>query len=313
MKEKTLVVTIPCLNEAKTIAKVIRSIPKKIPGIGQIKIVVIDDGSTDNTQKAAKKAGANSIIVHQPNLGLAASFKHGVKKALSLGADIIVNTDGDNQYDQSQIPQLIKPILKGEADMVLGNRQVKKIKHMPLSKKIGNIFGSWVIRKLTGSTIQDASTGFRAFNRLLARSFELLANHTYTHETIIHTLYNGFRIKEIPINFKKRTFGQSRLIQGIWPHIKTSGAIIVRTILIYKAFKYLTLSGLGIMLLGVIGAGRFLWFYFNSQGSGHVQSLIFSSILISIGFSTMIMGFLADLINIQSKNLKNLLGNGKSK
>lgn len=301
MKKTKLVITIPCHNEAQSLPEVIKSIPKKIKGVSKTEIIVIDDGSTDQTLKVAKKVGVKHFVIHKKRQGLAQSFADGLQKALKLKADVIVNTDGDNQYDQAQIPQLIEPVLKDQADMVLGNRQVKKLTHMPPAKKIGNLFGSWVVRKLTGVKIQDASTGFRAFSRPLTQSFYLISGHTYTHETIIHAHYNSFRLKEIPVKFKKRKHGQSRLIAGIWPHLKSSAAIIVRTILIYKAFKYLALLGLGIMSLGFLGTLRFFWFYLNKEGSGHIQSLIFSSILISLGFSTLMMGILADLIGLNRK------------
>jgi len=300
-KRNKLVVIIPCFNEEKSLSLVLDAIPKEIGHISRVEIVVIDDGSADKTVQVAKKAGVDYLIVHKRRQGLAKTFRDGLQKALEIDGDIIVNTDGDNQYDQREIFKLIKPILKGEADMVLGNRQIAKLPHMPLSKKIGNIIGSWVVRRLTISKIQDASTGFRAFTREVASSFSLIANHTYTHETIIQADQEGFRIAEVPIRFKKRQFGESRLIKGVWFHIKASGATIVRTVLIYKAFKYLILSGLSIFLLGFLGLLRFLWFYANSQGQGHVQSLIFSSILISIGFSTLVMGILADLVGINRK------------
>ena len=299
-----LVVTIPCLNEAKTLPTVIKSVPQKIKGIKKIEILVIDDGSTDQTAQVARKAGTHHLITHRQNLGLARTFSDGIQSAIDLKADIIVNIDGDGQYDASEIPGLIKPIIDKKADMVLGDRQVGSLKHMPLAKKIGNITGSWVIRKLTGTKVQDASTGFRAFTSQTAKSFRLISGHTYTHETIIHAHFKGFKVIELPVKFRKRKAGQSRLIKGVWNHIKTSMAIIVRTILMYKAFKFLTLTGLAIMFLGLIGALRFLWFYLTGEGSGHVQSLILASILISIGFTTLVMGILADLININRKMIE---------
>lgn len=307
MKNKRkLVITIPCLNEEKSLPAVLESIPKKIRGIEKIDVVVINDGSTDQTVEIAKKHNA-FIINHKRNLGLARSFEDGIKKALDLGADIIVNTDGDNQYNQKEIPKLIRPIIEDTADMVLGDRQIKKLNQMPFGKKIGNIFGSWIVRKLTNSNIKDASTGFRAFNREIVQSFHSISQHTYTHETIIQSVFQGFTVTQVPVEFKKRKDGQSRLIKNVWSHIKVSAVVIVRTILIYRAFKFLSLIGLSIIGLGMTGIVRFFWFYFKGEGNGHVQSLIFSSILIGIGFNAFTLSILADLIGLNRKIIEKVL------
>ena len=296
-----LIVTIPAYNEEKTIGKVIKSVPRKIKGISKVEILVWSDGSTDKTAEVSKKAGADYVFSNKINLGLAKTFALILQKAIGLKADIIVNTDADNQYDQKEIPKLLKPILNGKADMVLGNRQIKKLNHMPLAKKYGNIIGSWTIRMLTGCNVRDASTGFRAFTRECAQKFNLLSSHTYTHETIIQAINKDLAIVEVPVKFKKRSSGNSRLILGVWPHIKKSAATIIRAVLMYKAFKVLATSGLLIMSFGILGGFRFLYFYFSGNGSGHIQSLIFSSILINLGFTICIMGILADLISINRK------------
>ena len=296
-----LIVTIPAYNEEKTIGRVIKSIPRKIKGISKIEVLIWSDGSTDKTLEITKKAGADYVFFNKINLGLAKTFALMLRKAIDLKADIIVNTDADNQYDQKEIPKLLKPILNGKADMVLGNRQIKKLNHMPLAKKYGNIIGSWTIRTLTGCNIQDASTGFRALTRECAQKFNLLSPHTYTHETIVQAINKDLAIVEIPVKFKKRSSGNSRLIFGIWPHIKKSAATIIRAVLMYKAFKVLATSSLLIMSFGVVGWFRFLYFYFSGNGAGHIQSLIFSPILINLGFTICIMGILADLISINRK------------
>lgn len=296
-----LVVQIPCFNEKDTITKVIKSIPLKIPKISQVKILVVDDGSADKTAAAARKAGADLVIINKVNLGLAKTFSLALKKSLEMGADIIVNTDGDNQYDQKEIPKLIAPILREEADMVIGNRQVEKLLHMQRSKKLGNLGGSWIIRLLTGATVQDASSGFRAFSQKTAESFNLFSAHTYTHETIIQAVNNGLNIAEIPVTFKKRESGQSRLIQGVWRHIKYCSATIIRSLLMYKAFKYLVTTGIFVVTCGIILALRFLYFFLIGEGKGHIQSLIFASVLIGIGFNTILLGIIADLISINRR------------
>lgn len=299
-----LIVTIPAYNEEKSIGEVIKSIPRTIKGIDKVEVLVLDDGSTDNTAQAAKNAGADFVFKHKVNLHLAKTFRDAVVKALGLGADIVVNTDADNQYDQGEIPKLIQPILDGKADMVNGNRQIDKLTHMPKSKKIGNTLGSWTIRLLTGVKIKDASSGFRAYTKEAVEAFNFLSRHTYTHETIIDASFNDIIIAEVPITFKRRSFGQSKLISGVWSHIKSSGATILRTILMYKAFKMLVSLGALIVVLGAIGAVRFLAFYYLGQGDGHIQSLIFSSILISLGFNAIMLGVIADLISINRKLIK---------
>lgn len=296
-----LFVTIPAYNEAKTIVQVIQSIPKQIKGIKTVKILVWSDGSTDQTVLLAKKAGAEFVFNNKRNLGLAKTFDLASKKAVGLGADLIVNTDADNQYDQEQIPLLIEPILRGEADIVSGDRQVAKLKHMPQTKKIANQLGSWTIRFLTGLKINDASSGFRAYSKEAIESFNLISSHTYTHETLIQAVFKDLTIKEVLITFKQRTSGESRLINSVWSHIKKSAATIVRTILMYKAFKYLLILGLLIMTVGIFGVLRFLYFFTQADGGGHIQSLIISSIFLSIGFNTILMGVIADLIAINRK------------
>jgi glycosyltransferase involved in cell wall biosynthesis len=299
-----LFVIIPAYNEAKTISKVIQSIPKKIKGIKTIRTLVWSDGSSDQTVAIAKQAGADFIFESKRNLGLAKTFNLASKKAVELGADIVVNTDGDNQYDQQEIPLLLEPILQGQADIVNGDRQVNKLEHMPWPKKYGNQLGSFVIRLLTGLKLNDASSGFRAYTKEAIESFNILSSHTYTHETIIQAVFKDLTIAEVPVTFKKRTTGGSRLISNVWSHIKKSGATIIRTILMYKAFKYLLTLGLIIMAIGMCGVLRFLYFVFQGNGGGHIQSLIIASIFISIGFNTILMGVVADLISINRKTFK---------
>lgn len=296
-----LIVTIPAYNEEKTMSSVIKSVPRKIKGVGSVEILVIDDGSTDKTVSIAKKAGADYVISNLRNMGLAKTFSRALSESVNLGADIIINTDADNQYDQKEISKLVTPIIENKADFVNGDRQVHTLPHMPTSKKYGNRIGSFVIRALTGVSLQDASSGFRAYSRECAKSFQLFSKHTYTHETIIQAAFNGMRIEEVPITFKKRSVGKSKLISGVIPHVLKSANTILRAILMYKAFRFFVTIGGIILLLGLIGCIRFLYFYFAGEGTGHVQSLIFSSILLSIGFNTIILGIIADLIAINRK------------
>ena len=210
-----LVVMIPAYNEENTIAHVIREIPRHISGIDVIEIIVIDDGSTDLTKSNALAAGANLVISHKTNRGLASAFRTGLRKALQRDADIIVNTDADFQYDQRQIPDLIQPILKNKADLVLGSRFKGHIEDMPIKKKLGNYLATFVTRILSGYPISDAQSGFRAFNRKLALSLRIISKKTYVQETIIRTARSNYKIIEIPIIFRKRA-GKSRLVKSIW-------------------------------------------------------------------------------------------------
>lgn len=298
-----LIVTIPAFNEEATIDKVIKSIPKRIKDIKKVKVLVWDDGSTDKTAQVAKKAGADFIFSSKKNLGLARTFDLATSKAIELGADIIVNTDADNQYDQAEIPKLIKPILAGKADVVNGNRQVEKLDHMPTTKKIGNMLGSWVIRLLTGLKIQDASSGFRAYTREAIENLSIFSRHTYTHETLVQIAFSDLAIREINVSFRKRGSGSgnSRLIKGVVSHIVKSGSTIVRTILMYKALKVFAILGIMEMLGASVLAIRFFIFYIQGSGSGHVQSLILSSMLFNLSLITILLGFISDLIIISKK------------
>lgn len=239
-------------------------------------------------------------------MGLARTFRDSVKEALKLGADIIVNTDADNQYDQKEIAKLLEPILSGRADLVSGNRQVESLSHMPSSKKYGNLVGSFLLRLLTGTKVVDASSGFRAFTRQLAEKVHIFSTHTYTHEMLIAAYFREFVIEEVPVTFKKRTAGQSRLIaKGVFSHMAKSGATILRAVLLYRALAVFTFIGSLFTLAGLAGVIRFLYFAIAlNHAAGHIQSLVISSILVAIGFNTLVIGFIADLVSYNRKLLE---------
>ncbi|MHA1696293.1 MAG: glycosyltransferase family 2 protein [Candidatus Helarchaeota archaeon] len=291
-----LIIIIPARNEEETISQVLQEIPRKIQGIEKIETIVLNDASNDKTKERAINAGASYVLINKIHLGLARTFQKGLDKALRLGADIIVNTDGDGQYNQKEIPQLIKPILEKKADLVIGNRQIKNLKFMKAGNKYGNMLGSFVLRKLSGAEVRDASSGFRAFSRETALRINVRFNHTYTHETIIQSVFNKLLIVEIPIEFRVRQAGKSKLIHGIFKHIRNSGLIILRAILLYKPLKTLFYFGIIIMAPGILLGLRFIYFFIIEHNSGKIQSLILASILILMGFFIIILGLIGDLI-----------------
>ncbi len=301
---KKLIVQIPAFNEEKAIGKVIQSIPRKIKGVKNIKIIVWDDGSSDQTAKIAKKAGADYIFSNTKNLGLGQTFARLLKKSLELGAEIIVNTDADNQYNQTEIPKLIQPIIDQQADLVTGDRQIGRLKHMAFLNKYGNLIGSFVLKLLTNQKIKDVSCGFRAYSRECAQNLMVISEHTYTHETIIQAAFKKMTIKEIPISFNKRTGGKSRLISNVFLHIGRAMITIIRAILMYRAFTVLVTLGFIIVMAGIAGIVRFLYFFSIGHGNGHIQSLIIASIFIGTGFNTIVMGIIADLITVNRKIIK---------
>ena len=308
-----LIVTIPAYNEEKTIARVIKEIPRNIAGINEVKVLVINDGSSDDTVRIAKEAGADYIISNPGNQGLAYSFRRGLETALKLGADIIVNTDADFQYNQTEIPKLIQPILRGEAEMVIGNRQVKQLDHMPPVKKYGNRIMSWTIRWLLKNKISDASSGFRAFSRECGLRLNIFSHHTYTHETIIQCTLQRMRITEVPVEFRKREGGKSRLIKSLWGYITLAVSTIIRVYLMYSPLKTFLRIGILVLLIGLSFWVRYMYFYFQGQGGGHLQSMLLGVTLILVGFQVIVIGFLADLIDANRKREEEILYKLKKK
>ena len=292
---------VPAFNEEASIAKVIREIPRKINGVEEVRILIMNDGSQDETSRIAREAGADYIFENNINRGLAYTFRKGLEESLRLGADIIVNIDADSQYDPNEIGALIKPIFSENAGMVIGDRQVRKLDHMKAINKYGNVAGSWVLRRLTGANVIDASSGFRAFSRETAFALNIYFDHTYTHQTIIEAMNKKIKIAQIPIIFRRRESGESRLIKNIFTHIKTSLANIIRTILVYKPLKILSVTGLVFVSMGVLLGLRFLYYYFFTIGAGKVQSLILSAVFILFGIIIIVLGLLADLIGINRR------------
>jgi len=296
-----LSIMIPAYNEERSVARVIKEVKDSLAEYKEKYIIVINDGSNDKTGEEAVRAGADKVLHLKRNFGLANAFKNGLDQALSWGADIIVNTDADGQYNNRQIKDLIQPILEGRADIVIGDRQVKKLKHLPFAKKYGNLIGSFVVGCLTGIKNIDASSGFRAFSREAAFKINVFFGHTYTHQTIIEAAHKKMTIVSTPVDFKPRSHGQSRLIKGTLSHIRTSLFVIIRTLLIYKPLKTFVSIGSFCLLLAIILGVRFLYFYFFISGEGKIQSLILAAILAISGIIMYVIGFLGDLIALNRR------------
>ena len=305
-----LIVMIPAYNEQATIGRVIREIPRSFPGISTVEILVCDDGSVDGTGAAAIEAGADHVVRLRRNFGLTTAFSTGLQACLALGADIVVNTDADGQYDPTEISKLIEPIIAGEADMVSGDRQVVDLDHMPTSKKYGNRLGSWMLRVVAESPVRDASSGFRAFSRECALRLNPYIGHTYTHQTLIQASHGGMVVKEVPVTFRRsaREGGASRLIGGVGTHILKSIATIVRSLTTYRPLAVLGRLGLLFILAG--GAVLLIpltdWIAQGHTG-GHLQSLIAAAVLGLIGLQLVVFGLLADTVSANRRVTEEVL------
>ena len=299
-------IQIPCFNEEETLPITIGDIPKFFDGVDEVELLVIDDGSTDKTVEVARSLGVHHIVRLTKNKGLAESFTAGIDACLRLGADIIVNTDGDNQYCGEDIQKLIDPILAGEADVVIGNRQVAEIRHFSFVKKRLQFFGSWVVRQLSGTQIPDTTSGFRAFSRDAALRMNVISKFSYTLETIIQAGKKNIVMSHVPIRTNKQ-LRPSRLFSGMFSYIKRSMATILRIWALYEPLKMFLYMGSVVFGTGFLIAGRFLYFYLSGQGGGHIQSLILSSVLMIVGFQIIMIGLLADIISANRRLIEETL------
>lgn len=301
-----LIVIIPAYNEEATIADVIAEIPRKIEGISAVEVLVLDDGSQDATALVSRKAGADYVISHKKNKGLAQTFRDALDAALAQDADIIVNTDADNHYDQSKIPNLIQPILDGKADMVIGSRKVSELSDMRWVNKYGNILGSFLTTKLAGLPPLDVSTGFRAYTQDVALRLFVYSNHTYTHTTLLSAHDQRLIIAEVPLKARKVT-RPSRLIPSVPHFIWNAGTVIIRNIVLFRPLRFFGLLGAAIFFFGFLFVVRFLYLYFTGDGTGHVQSLVLAGVLMIIGFQTIVMGLLGSSIGWSRRVMEEIL------
>jgi len=301
-----LIIQIPCYNEAETLPHTLGLLPRQIEGVDQVEVLVIDDGSSDGTLAAAKAAGADHVLTLPHHSGLAMAFAAGLDACLRLGADLIVNTDADNQYEAGDIPKLVAPILRGEAELVVGDRGVlTNAWFSPLKRRL-QAWGSRVVSRAAGLDIPDATSGFRAMTRRMAMRTLVLSEYSYTLETLIQAGNLHARVVSVPIQTNP-PHRPSRLMRGVGDYLMHSSVTIVRSYTMYRPLRVFTIIGTVLFLLGAALLIRFLVFFFQGEGSGHVQSMIVSAVLLISGFQTWLIGLVADLINKNRKILEEIL------
>ena len=300
-----LIIQIPCFNEAETLEVTLNDLPKHIDGIDEIEYLIIDDGSHDNTAEVAKKWGVHYVVRFRRNKGLAKGFMAGLDACLKNGADIIVNTDADNQYCGADIETLVRPILDKKAHIVIGERPIDDTEHFtPLKKKLQH-FGSWVVRKASKTTIPDAPSGFRAYSREAAMRINVINDYTYTLETIVQSGREKVAVMSVPIRTNPE-LRESRLFHSMWGYIKKSMLTIVRTYLMYRPLYFFFMLGSILALVGVGFFVRYFVFFCSGEGGGHLQSLILASTLLIVGFQTIVVGLLGDVISANRKILQDV-------
>ena len=300
-----LIIQIPCYNEAETLAIALGALPREVEGFDTVEWLIINDGSTDDTVKVAKECGVDHIVDFKHNQGLAKGFMAGIKECLRQGADVIVNTDADNQYEAKDIPKLVKPILEHKAEYVIGARPIDKTEHFSPAKKFLQKLGSWVVRKASRTDIPDAPSGFRAMSRECAMQLNVYNNYTYTLETIIQAGQKNMAITSVPIRTNE-DLRPSRLLSSIPNYIKKSVVTIVRISVVYKSFQFFMSIAAILFALGLILGLRYLYFYFTGDGAGHIQSVILAGVLMGMGFQTGLIAFIADLLSVNRKLLEEL-------
>jgi glycosyltransferase involved in cell wall biosynthesis len=300
-----LIIQIPCYNEADTLAVALKDLPETVEGFDRVERLVIDDGSTDNTAEVARASGVDHIVSLTKNQGLARAFMAGLDACVRLGADVIVNTDADNQYCAADIPLLVAPILSGRAEIVVGARPIAEIRHFSPIKRLLQRLGSWVVRLTSRTDIPDAPSGFRAMSREAALRLNVFNDYTYTLETIIQAGQKNMAIVSVPVRVNVE-LRPSRLVKSIPSYLKKSMLTIARIFVVYKPFRFFMTVGTVLFACGLFVGLRFLYYYFTVGGEGHIQSLILSSILLGIGFQTMLVAFLADLLAVNRRLMEDV-------
>jgi len=300
-----LIIQIPCFNEAGTLGDTLSNLPRQVEGFDAVEILVIDDGSVDATSEVARRAGADHVVRMPRNRGLAHAFTLGLNEALRLGADVIVNTDADNQYCAADIPKLVDPIVRGEADFVVGARPIASIAHFSPLKKLLQRLGSWVVRKVSRTEIPDAPSGFRAMSRGAALELKVFNEYSYTLETIIQAGLKGMAITSVPISVNSPT-RPSRLVRNIPSYVGSQLLTILRILMTYRPFQFFFVPGVLAFLVGFGIGMRFLYFYVTGDGAGHIQSLLLGTLLLGTGLLLVLVGFVADLTSVNRKLLEGM-------
>lgn len=308
-----LIVQIPCFNEENTLATVINEIPKSIDGVDKIEILIIDDGSSDRTIAIAKELNVHHIIENIGNKGLGISFQKGMQYALDQGADLLVNTDGDNQYPGKYIPSLVSPILHKKADIVIGDRQTQKVKHFSLVKKLFQWIGTKTVKILSGQTgLKDAVSGFRAYSRDAMLEINITQKFSYTLDSTIQASEKRLKFASVPLTVNPPT-RPSRLFSNMWEHIRKSGLGALRTFALYKPLRLFVGLGAVFFIIGMIPILRFLYdYFFTSNGTGKIQSLIIGSTLISVAFNLFALGVIGDMLGRNRKLIEDVLKRSKA-
>lgn len=300
-----VIIQIPCFNEQDSLPVALAALPRELDGVDEVEFLVIDDGSTDRTVEVAKAHGVHHVVGFPRNKGLARGFMLGIQTCLELGADVIVNTDADNQYEASDIPALIAPILQHRADVVIGARPISTIEHFSFAKKILQKWGSGVVKLVSGTRVMDAPSGFRAFSRDAAMSLNVFSKYTYTLETIIQAGQKNLTVVSVPVRVNP-DLRPSRLVRSVPVYIRKSMTTIIRMFVVYRPFRFFMLLGSVIFMAGVVLGLRFVYFYALGEGSGKIQSLILTAVLLMMGFQTMLLAFIADLLAVNRKLLEEL-------
>lgn len=302
-----LIIQIPCFNEEETLPQTLQDLPRELPGIDQVEWLVIDDGSTDRTSEVAESLGVEHVIRLPRNQGLAGAFLVGLENALRLGADIIVNTDADNQYRGEDVVRLVEPILAMQADVVVGDRGVATAAHFSAVKRSLQRFGSWVVQRAAGLSTPDATSGFRALSREAALRTLILSEYSYTLETLIQAGARKMAVEYVPVRTNPQT-RPSRLMRSLPQYLVQSGVTILRTYTLYRALRVFLSLGAFMIAAGLLLGLRFLYFFATGDGSaGHIQSLILSAVLLITGFQVCLIGLMADLIGFNRKILEEIL------
>ncbi len=300
-----LIIQIPCYNEEATLGVTLAQLPRRLPGVDVIEWLIVDDGSKDRTVEVARRGGVDHVVRLPGHKGLSRAFLAGLEACLDAGADVIVNTDADNQYNAADIPKLLAPILAGQAEMVIGARPIDEIQHFSPLKKCLQKLGSWVVARASRTQVADAASGFRAMNRAAAMRMHVFNDYTYTLETIIQAGRKGMSVVSVPI----RTNGElrpSRLVKSIPTYVRRQFFTITRIFMTYRPFRFFAFPGVALFGFGLVVALRFLWFYVTEGGSGHVQSLILSALCMGMGFFLFVVGLLADLISVNRQLLERI-------